>query len=625
MTLNSAIWHKKMLSAFGILLVLVMLVLVNLLLAGSNLRLDATSEGLYSLSDGSRRIVQALKEPVTLKFFFSRKGVPLPEYLTIYGRRVQDFLEEYRKSAPDKIKVEILDPRPDSDEQDWALKYGLQGLPLPGGETIYFGLVALAADQESAIPFLDPARETQLEYDLTRMLDRVQSPRRKKIGILSSLPIFGLNPRAMGMPGAAQEMPPWLFVQELRKTHAVEELNPATAQVAPDLDLLILVQPEGLDERLWYAIDQYLLGGGRLLLFTDPMTTLGPPRSPAAGPSPLARLLAAWGVQIEEDKAVADFGHATRLRNASGQVENNPFWLSLQAEAFNTENIISAQLESMLLPVAGFLRQLPGGPYRYESLLRSSAQAAIEPSLKARGGMDALRRDFKPGQTALDLAVMVRGRFKSAFPLGAPPPAEPPAGDAAAGARPHIAEAPAETTVVIAADADLLFDGYSVDQQSFLGLNLSRTFNDNLNFALNAVEMLTGSEALISLRTRGRFERPFTRVQALENRAQGRWLEREQALLRMADETNRRIAALQKQKETSQKFVLNKDQEAELQKFREEKIRINRELKEVRRSLNAEIESLGNRLKFANLFVVPVLVAFGGLTYAWRRKPRRRR
>jgi ABC-type uncharacterized transport system involved in gliding motility auxiliary subunit len=334
----------------------------------------------------------------------------------------------------------------------------------------------------------------------------------------------------------------------------------------------------------------------------------------------MTRLLASWGVRIDADKAVADFGYATRLRNAGGQVENNPFWLSLQAAAFNTENVISAQLESILLPVAGAISRVPESPHRYESLLRSSPQAALEPSLKARGGMEALRRDFKPGQAALDLAVMVRGRFQTAFPQGAPPPAKGEPGESTPATPSHRVEANAETTVVIVADADLLFDGYSVDQQSFLGLNLSRVFNDNLNFFQNAVEMLTGSEALISLRTRGRFERPFTRVQELESRAQGRWLEREQSLLQMAEEANRRIAALQKQKESSQQFVLSKEQESELQKFREEKIRINRELKEVRRSLNAEIESLGNRLKFANLFLMPALVALGGLGYAWRRR-----
>jgi ABC-type uncharacterized transport system involved in gliding motility auxiliary subunit len=623
MATNGSVWQKKLLSTFGLLLVLAMLVLANLLLAGTNLRLDATAEGLYSLSQGSRQILKELEEPVTIKFYFSRQGVPIPEYIKVYGRRVEDFLEEYRNAAPDKIRIERIDPRPDSEEQDWAQKYGVQGLPLPSGETVFFGLVVLGADQEAALPFLDPTRETQLEYDLTRAIERVQSPARKKIGVISSLPVFGLNPRAMGMPAPGQEMQPWLFLQELRKSYDVEELNPAEARIAPAIDLLILVQPEGVEERFWYAVDQYLLGGGRLLLFIDPMTTMGPPRGPAAGAEALGRLLAAWGLRHDGDRAVADFAYATRLRGPGGQIENNPFWLSLQAEAFNAENIISAQIENMLLPVAGALSPLPESPHRYESLLRSSPQAALESSFKARAGVEALRRDFKPGQQALDLAALVRGRFKTAFPQGAPPPAKDALGEAPAPpAAPHLAEARAESAVVIAADADLLFDGYSVEQQSFLGLNLSRVFNDNLNFVLNAVEMLSGSEALISLRTRGRFERPFTRVQALEARARSRWLDREQALMRMADEANARINALQKQKESSQKFVLSKDQEAELQKFRDEKIRINRELKEVRRSLNAEIEALGNRLKFANLLLVPALVALAGLGYAWRRNRR---
>lgn len=613
-------WRQRLLSSGGILLLLLILVLVNVLLSGVNLRLDATSERLYSLSPGSRQILQTLNEPVTIKLFFSRQGVAMPEHLKIYGQRVLDFLEEYRHAARGRIRLEVLDPRPDSDEQDWAQKYGVQGMSLPSGENVFLGLVALAADQEAAIAFLDPSRETQLEYDITRTLARVMSPLRKKIGVLSSLPIFGMNPMMLGMPSPSQEMPPWMVVQELRKTYDLVELNPAGESLEPGLDLVMLVQPEALPEPLLYAIDQYVLGGGKLLLFIDPLATMAPPRGPSTGPAALAKLLAAWGLSLEADKAVADFGFATRLRNAAGQVENNPFWLSLQSTAFNHESIISAELETMLLPVAGALQVLPDSGLQATRLLQSSAQASLQPSMLARGALESLRREFKPAGAAQDLAVLMRGRFKSAFPAGAPQ------GQQAAPqpARTHLAEAHTEGTVLVVADADLLYDAYYVDQQSFLGMNISRFFNDNLNFVLNATELLTGSEALISLRSRGRFERPFTRVQALESVAQTRWLEREQELLRKVEETNRKINHLQTQKDASQKLVLSPEQEAEIKRFRDEKIRINQQLKEVRRNLRADIEALGTRLKLINLLLVPALVALGGLLYAWRRRRRQR-
>ena len=614
----------RLFSIGGIIAVLIIVILVNVLFARVNFRMDITEDRIYSLSEGTQKILENLTDDVIIKFFYSRSLDSFPPSLKAYAGRVIDFLSEYEFHGGRKITVEIYDPKPDSEEEEWAGNFGIEGINLPDGETIYLGLTALSADREETIPFLDPSQEERLEYDLTRTIARVQSAKSRKIGVISSLPVFAGPPMGMNMPGQITES--WHFVKELQDTFDVTQIDQDSEMIPDDLDLLVIFHPKGLSEILEYAIDQYVLKGGNALVFVDPSATRDITAQHQVSSSSLPRLFQAWGIRMDTQMAVVDFDFPTNLRNQNNQVESNPSWLSLSGEAFNKDTIITSQLESMILPVTGAILKAEDTAIDYEPLIQSSANSALVNSFQLRFGIDEVRREFQPTPDRYDLAVKIHGSFKTAFPDGKP---SQPADAGQNGdeqeektvSEESLKESVAKAVIIVVADSDLLWDEYYLTRQNFLGLQMVNFFNNNLDFFQNASEMLAGGEDLISIRARGKFERPFTRVQMLERKAAAQWLEREQDLVRKVEETNLKLKELESLKDASQKFVLSKEQEEEILKFKEERLRINNELKLVRRHLRSDIESLGAGIKFINIFLMPLLVSMAGIGYAvYKRK-----
>lgn len=610
-------FKRSLFSALGLVLVLLILVLTNVLFARTNIRWDATEEKLYSLSESTQKILKDLKHDVTIKVFYSKSVVNIPSYIKNFANRTIDFLSEYENYSGGRVRIEVHDPKADSDEEEWAQRYGLESADLATGEKIYLGLVAAAADQVEVIKALDAANEERLEYDITRIISRVQSPQKPKIGLITRLPVMGQPPN----PYTGQStQPPWYFVTELQKEYDLKTIAPDATQIDPDISLLMILHPVGLGENLQYSIDQFILGGENAMIFVDPFSTIGG-ASPASETTPLKKLFDAWGVSFDGSKAIADFNYATRVRNEMNQIEDNPFWISLDSRAFNKDNLITSKLESILLPAAGVFRKTGATGLNYESLIQSSAYSELIDSFRVRSGVNEIRSGFKPSNTVFDLAVKISGSFQTAFKEGKPEQMK--TDEASKDAKhpetvptAHRATAVKPATVILVADADLLFDGYYLHKQNFLGFNIARIFNDNLNFVFNAVEMLTGSPDLINIRSRGKFEKPFTRVKALEEKAQVKWLAREQELTKRVEETNRKLEQLEKQKDVSQRLIVSSEQEAEIKKFQEERRRINRELKLVRRNLRAEIESLGKTVKLINIFLMPLLIGIAGIVFA---------
>lgn len=617
---------KTAFSAGGAVLVLVIVILVNVLLSRSTLRWDATEDNLYSLSQGTRTILSDLDQDVVVKVFYSKHVVNIPSQIKTFAQRVMDFLSEYEQYGRGRIQIETYDPKPDSEEEEWAIKYGMKAVSLPTGEQVYLGLVALAADQEAAIPFIDPTQEIRLEYDLTRIIARVQKADRMKIAVFSALPVFGNASMNMGMNGPPQGSQPWFFIQELGKSYDLINVQPDVDRIDPAADLLVLFHPRNMSDSMAFAVDQYVLGGGNVIVFADPLSLMDDPRM-GPGDSIPERLFTAWGIRMEPGKAIADYSYATRLRNRDNQVETNPLWLSASADAFNADNLTTANLESMLLPVAGAIEIIPNSLLVVESLLQSSSNNAMVDAFSHNMNVAALRRDFKPSGTPRNLAVRISGKFKTAFmdgkPEGASNPDEPEPDNAVKDPQDPLKEGKASAVIVVVADSDLLYDGYYLSQQNLLGFTMANIFNDNLNFMLNSCEMLTGNPALISIRSRGTFERPFTRVQTLERKAQDRWLDQEQALVRQVEETNQKLQMLEQQKDSAQRAILSEAQEQEIARFQEEKLKISKELKVVRRNLRAEIEQLGRTVKFVNIFLVPLLIGIGGIIFAITRRGRK--
>ena len=300
---------KTAFSAGSAVLVLVIVVLVNILLSRATVRWDATQDNLYSLSPGTRTILAELDQEVVVKVFYSKHIVNVPSHIKTFAQRVIDFLSEYEQYGKGRISVEIYDPEPDSEEEEWAIKYGMKGISLPTGEQVYLGLVALAADQEAAIAFIDPTQETRLEYDLTRIIARVQTTDRMEIAVLSGLPVFGAAPMNMGMGGTRPGTDPWFFIQELGKTYDLINVQPDVDRIDPTADLLVLFHPKNMSARLAFAVDQYVLGGGNAIVFADPLSLMDDPRMGPGGSIP-ETLFKAWGITMEAGKAVADYTYA---------------------------------------------------------------------------------------------------------------------------------------------------------------------------------------------------------------------------------------------------------------------------------------------------------------------------
>ena len=625
-------------SLIGLLALLAILIAVNILLSRVRVRADLTEEKLYTLSDGTRAVLKSLDGPVTLKFFFSGGASEIPMPLKNFARQVEDLLKEYELASGGKVRIETYDPEPDSDAEEWAQRYGLAGEQLGiMNFALYMGLVAVKGDTQSVLPFLDPRNEEMLEYNITRMIARVANPKKPVVGILSSLPVMGVRSFPYAMPGQPRpkNQPPWVAFQDLNKDYEVRPLPADADAIDPAIDVLIVVHPKNASEKTLYAIDQFVLRGGRLLTFIDPLCLADAMNQEAAmgmarPMSDLGPLTAAWGIIYEPDKVVADLSASTRIQRGDNTIEDNPVFLSLRNFNIDGKDIITSSLESLGLPAAGAFAGTGAEGLRVGSLLVSSEQSALISAMAAQMGTEAIRREFKSGLKRLNMAIRLQGKFKTAFPQGQPkatPNGEKndPAESAKEPAKPEdttpaLKESTKASTVILVADVDILYDAFAVQEMPIFGQRVFQPLNDNINFFANAVEQLSGNADLGQIRARGRFERPFDRVQELQREAQQRWLMQERTLQEQLAATQARLESLQSNKDKSQRYILSAEQEQEIAKFKQEQIKTQRELKQVRKNLREGIEELGGKVKAINILAVPALVCLAGLAFGWYRR-----
>jgi ABC-type uncharacterized transport system involved in gliding motility auxiliary subunit len=610
----------SLMGAGGLLVLVAALVFVNVLFSQAGVRWDMTADNMYSLTPGTLNILSKIEEPVTLKVFYNQSMKTVPYPLKNYYNRVMDYIGEYKNNSNGKIAVEKIDPKPDSDEEEWALKYGLDKVSVQGGETMFFGLVAESADLEEIISFLDPARERFLEYEITRAILAATNPKKKVLGILSALPVNGgpmANLAMMGMGEQGQE--PWWFVSELKKTYTVKTISPTADTIDKDVDLLIVVQPANLGPNTAKAIDAHVQAGKNLLVFQDPESVWSAEtlqnRSRPQRPESLEPLLTAWGVGMDLGKAAADLEQTTLLNNRNMQREENPMWISVAGEHVNREDQITSMLEKMLLPVAGVWEKKESFAkgLEWKPLISTSKQSALMEAFRANIGADAIRAEFKSDGKASVLAVRLDGKFPTAFPAGGKDAQEKQAKEAR------------RATVVLVGDTDMLYDSYYMQKVNAGAQVFPVMFNDNLNFLQNACELLTGSSDLIAIRSRGKFERPFTRVQNLASEAQRKWLEKEQEITGKLQEIRKTLDELERQKDPSGRAILTDAQAKDLSRLRDEHASLRKELKEVRRKLRSDIEVLGIVVKIINILAMPFVVALFGLGFGLYRYSQSRR
>ncbi|MCX7685610.1 MAG: Gldg family protein [Acetobacteraceae bacterium] len=601
---------------------------VNMLVArfAPHARLDLTEQRLYTLSDGTRQIVGGLTDPVTLRLFYSRRlGATIPAY-GAFAERVRAMLDEYVAISGGKIRLELFDPEPFSEAEDRALGYGLQGVPVDqSGEQVYFGLVGLnLLDDERSIPFFQLERERFLEADLTRLIYELSNPRRPVLGILTSLPLSG-DPRAMMMriPGAGQ---PFVVATQLRQFFTVREIAADARAIDPEIQVLLVAHPPELPEPTLYAIDQFVMRGGRLMVLTDPHSD-GQAFRPAAGggdtSSNLDRLLNAWGIETPRGQVIGDLSGAWRVRASPQdrvQAVDYVAWFTLGREAINRDDPPVAQLESVTFASAGEVRLREGAAVEMVPLVLSSDRSAPIPVERVRQNPEPARilAEFRPDGQRRVLLARFRGVLDSAFPLG--PPEDP---DRPADLPAHLARSSGPANLVVGNDADILEDRFWVRVQDFFGQQVATPFSGNGALVLNLLEALAGGDALIGLRSRGEALRPFTLVERMRRDAEAQFRQRERALAERLQATEQRLRELRQGGGQQAQAAITAETQAEIDRARQEILRTRAELRAVQRALRQDIEALETWLRIANIAAVPallvVLAVLIGLARARRR------
>ena len=616
--------NKKFNGALGLVLLVAVIGAVELILSSLPFRADLTAEKLYTLSKGSKAVLGKLEEDVTLKFYFSASSADMPMGLKTYANQVQDLLKEYERAGKGHLILEAYDPKPDSDAEEWAQRYGIEPQNAnPFGQPVYFGLVAVCGDREETLSRFSPRTESTLEYDVTRCITRVAWPERPVIGVMSSLQgILGEEPNPMMMQQRQRPNPGWAAFSELKKDYDVRTVATDVDKIDDDIKTLVVLHAKDLSEKTLFAIDQFVIKGGRLIACVDPFSVMDlitsrQQQNPMMmqmggnGPSTLGKLFEAWGVTFDTGKVVADGASATRLGGNNGQAELNPAFLSLGKDNMEKSSLLVAQLTQVMFPFAGSLSFGKTEGLEFEPLIVSSKDNSCM--------VDSMGLQFggpirvNPDNVQRTMAARLSGTFKTAFPKG------PDYKEGSTNAVPKVV-ASGKGTVLLFADSDFLADQFCVQTINTIFGTMAQPMNDNLSLFSNAIEQFAGREELIGVRSRGPSNRPFTKVDALEAKALAKWQRKQSELEAALQETQQRLSALQKQKSGNDRLLLSKEQQDEIIQFRKTQANTRRQLKNVRKELTADIDSLGLTLKVVNILLVPALVIAFGIVHGIRRR-----
>jgi ABC-type uncharacterized transport system involved in gliding motility auxiliary subunit len=650
---------------WGIAMAAVLLLTTNLVVGNwfRNWRADLTEDGLYSISQSTRKVLAGLDEPITMQVYYTRA---LGEQAPAYGQhfqRVRTLLERYRDLSGGKLRLAFINPQAFSDAEDRAVGSGLKGIRLNSeGDMAYFGLVATnTTDNVERIDFFAPERERFLEYDLTKLVNALSKPKRKVVGMISGLPLEG----GPGSPMTGNRpQPPWAILGQIREFFELRTLQQDVKEIPGDIDTLMLVHPNGLTPEAALAIDQFALKGGRILAFIDPVPeiarvfSMGRDLPPA---TELGKLLDGWGVKIDTSKVAADIAQARRVQFGGGQtgmpasVTEYVVWLSLDKRALEANDSITAQVETINSASMGALSTAEKSTLKLTPILQTTERGAIVDADKVSMRPDplSLLRGYQPGGKRLVMAGRFTGEVKTAFPKGIEPPApekkedepkkdeaskpgeksdnaavkaEPDKKAAEAAAAPKATPPPLTTgqlNAIVIADTDLLHDQFWLDERDFLGQRIQIPLAHNAVLVVNALENLTGGEALRDLRGRGVKQRPFTVVDEIKRDAEKQFREKEQALQAKLKDAQQKLEGIQQKGEGGNIVLTDKDRET-IERFKAEMLSTRRELRDVRLALNQDIDRLGSTVKFINIAAVPLLIGLGaiGLVLMRRRSDR---
>ena len=602
----------------------------------SSARIDLTENKLYTLTLGTRDLIAEIDEPIKFRFFFSQRASEDLTALRAYARRVQELLEEYQALAGGSINLEIIDPEPFSEEEDLAAQFGLQSVPVNNaGDELYFGLVGTnSVDDQLIISFFQPDKEEFLEYDISRIIHQLNSSRKPKVGLLSSLKIQGDIDTS-----TFQTTPAWVVIDQLTQQYEVVDVAMDATELPRDMQLLVIVHPKSLSDPTLFAIDQFAMAGGRVLLFVDPLAEMErrPPGAMPAEPASDFSLLSNWGMQLRADTVLADSAAALNVGGSNGQPVRHLGILGLSAENFNSDDVSLASLESINVTTSGILDMVGRPESRIDILIQSSENAMPMASTEFQSLTDPeqLLKTFVPTGERYTIAARISGKAVTAYPEGVDFETVP-------GADPEVeveGQGQVESTrdtqllqtvltgtdklnVIVVADTDILTDRLWVQVQNFFGQTIASPWANNGDFVLNSVDNLLGGSELISIRSRGRFSRPFTVVESLRLAAQSKYQKSADTLQRELEETEAELNEVESSQSDQNLLALSPEQERAITQFQDEKLRIRKQLRDVRHQLDKDIEGLGATLKLINIIVLPLLLVLGIYTMRYTRGAR---
>ena len=626
-------------SIIGVIAVAAIVIGINMFADArlANVHVDLTKGKIYTLSAGTRQILRGLKEPITLRLFYSRRlGAAVPVYGT-YADHVREELEEYAALSNGRIRLEFYDPEPFSDTEDRAMSYGLQGVPLDqGGTQVYFGLAASnLEDDERTIAFFQPERERFLEYDITKLVYELSNPKRPVVAVMSSLPLDGDARLAMMSQGRGGAGQPYAATMLLRQTNTVRMIGTDVQMIDPDVQVLLVADAQNLSDSTLYAIDQFVMRGGRLMVMVDPWSealaampsqTGMPPQDTG---SDLKKLFDAWGIEFEPTKVVGDLTGAWRVRaNSDERVSavNYVAWFNIR-DGINHDDPATADLQQVTVASSGAIARAPNASIDFTPLLTTSDRDGLIPVDQVKLPDPAkILADFKPdGQTRV-IAARIHGVLKSAFTEPPPPPKDQ--------KRPenfpaHKAQTDGPANLVVAADSDILADRFWVHVQDFFGQQTAIPFSDNGPFVANLIGTLAGGDALIGLRSRGDTSRPFVLVNQMQSEAEAKFRQTEQALQKHLDATEQQLRTLRQgsgegQNQTTQAVITPEQREA-IDAARKDIVDTRQQLRVVQYNLNRDISRLETALRIFNIVLVPAVLALVAIVLGLLRRKRRAR
>jgi len=582
-------------------------------------RLDLTQDKLFTFSPGTVKVLSQLKEPVTLRLFYSRKLAVNYPSLRAYADRVQDVLGELRNRANGKIILEIIEPEPYSETEDQAQMLGLSGAPTADGNVIYFGIAGSnLMDGIEAIPFLSTERQAYLEYDLVKLIQSLSRAGKPKLGLVTNLPLdTGPGGLVAAMQGQSQ---PFLIYEELRQRFDIEFLEQDFAHVPDAISVLMLAHPRALAESALYAVDQFVMRGGRVLAFVDPHSEIslaagasGEPVKDYTEASDLAPLLAHWGVEFDKSRIVADRTLAMRVRSSSDPrhpESHYVLWLSVPRANLDRDDVVTASLDHLNIGTAGALLPAPQSRMRFTPLVWSSEDSRLLDLAEAKKGArpEELLQAFTPEGKRHVIAMRLSGPLESAFPV---PEAAP---------QTHLAATKGDANLIVFADSDILDDRFWLRTQVEAGQKTVEPVADNARFVLSALDNLMGSDDLISLRARAPAERPFKVIVALQREAEGRYLAEQKRLQTRIAETEERLAQLQ----VGEQGIPADKAAEETARFRAELLESRKALRAVQLDLKRDVDALTARLRALNVVLMPAVVVLIALMISWLRFRRRR-